>query len=69
MTQHTTPDSPLALARSFLFVPAHRPERYQKALSSGADAVIIDLEDALPIAEKDAGRALLLPTKPYIDFI
>jgi citrate lyase subunit beta/citryl-CoA lyase len=60
MTQHKTHDSPLALARSFLFVPAHRPERYQKALSSGADAVIIDLEDALPIAEKDAGRALLL---------
>jgi citrate lyase subunit beta / citryl-CoA lyase len=60
MTQHVTHDSPLAVARSFLFVPAHRPERYQKALSSGADAVIIDLEDALPIAEKEAGRASLL---------
>jgi citrate lyase subunit beta/citryl-CoA lyase len=34
-------------ARSFLFVPANRPERYAKALASGADAVIIDLEDAV----------------------
>ncbi|MDP3826791.1 MAG: aldolase/citrate lyase family protein, partial [Polaromonas sp.] len=38
---------PLALARSFLFVPATRPERFAKALASGADAVIIDLEDAV----------------------
>ena len=37
----------LASARSFLFVPANRPERYAKALASGADAVIIDLEDAV----------------------
>jgi len=31
----------LAFARSFLFVPANRPERFAKALASGADAVII----------------------------
>ena len=33
--------------RSFLFVPGDRPERFGKALSSGADRVIIDLEDAI----------------------
>jgi citrate lyase subunit beta/citryl-CoA lyase len=33
--------------RSFLFVPGDRPKRFGKALSSGADRVIIDLEDAI----------------------
>jgi len=33
--------------RSALFVPATRPERIDKALGSGADAVIVDLEDAV----------------------
>jgi citrate lyase subunit beta/citryl-CoA lyase len=42
----------LASARSFLFVPATRPERFAKALASGADAVIIDLEDAVAPADK-----------------
>lgn len=46
----------LALARSFLFVPATRPERYAKALASGADAVIIDLEDAVAAQEKKGAR-------------
>lgn len=35
------------LIRSALFVPATRPERIPKALASGADAVIVDLEDAV----------------------
>ena len=51
--------SALALARSFLFVPANRPERYAKALASGAGAVIIDLEDAVPAEVKDAARQQL----------
>ena len=50
----------LALARSFLFVPGHRPERFAKALVSGADAVIIDLEDAVPLDAKDTARSALL---------
>ena len=33
--------------RSALFVPATRPERIPKALQSGADQVIVDLEDAV----------------------
>jgi citrate lyase subunit beta / citryl-CoA lyase len=50
----------LALARSFLFVPGHRPERFAKALARGADAVIIDLEDAVPLDAKDTARSALL---------
>jgi len=46
----------LAEAVSFLFVPANRPERYAKAVASGADAVILDLEDSVPPAEKAAAR-------------
>jgi len=42
--------------RSYLFVPGHRPDRFAKAVSSGADAVILDLEDAVPAAEKAAAR-------------
>lgn len=45
--------------RSYLFVPADRPERYAKALAAGADAVIVDLEDAVAPAAKDAARASL----------
>ena len=36
-----------------LFVPANRPERFDKAINSGADAVIIDLEDAVAINAAD----------------
>lgn len=45
--------------RSLLFVPADRPDRYGKALASGADAVCIDLEDAVAAERKAAGRAAL----------
>ncbi|WP_118185853.1 HpcH/HpaI aldolase/citrate lyase family protein [Paraburkholderia phosphatilytica] len=34
-------------AKSYLFVPGNRPERFEKACSSGANAVILDLEDAV----------------------
>jgi len=40
-----------------LFVPASRPDRFAKAASSGADAVIIDLEDAVAPGDKDAARS------------
>jgi citrate lyase subunit beta/citryl-CoA lyase len=46
-------------ARSWLFVPASRPDRFAKAAASGADRVIVDLEDAVPAPEKrEAARAL-----------
>jgi citrate lyase subunit beta/citryl-CoA lyase len=46
-----------AIPRSYLFVPGNRPERFAKALASGAHAVIVDLEDAVPAAEKTAARS------------
>lgn len=39
-----------------LFVPANRPERFAKAAASGADAVILDLEDAVAIDDKESAR-------------
>jgi len=45
--------------RSALFVPASRPERIPKALASGADAVIVDLEDAVEEGLKVEARANL----------
>ncbi len=43
--------------RSLLFVPGARPDRFDKALASGADAVCVDLEDAVAPARKDEARA------------
>ena len=43
--------------RSYLFVPGNRPDRFEKALASGADAVIVDLEDAVPPEGKAEARA------------
>lgn len=45
--------------RTALFVPATRPERIAKALASGADRVIVDLEDAVEESLKDQARANL----------
>jgi citrate lyase subunit beta/citryl-CoA lyase len=42
-----------------LFVPGNRPERFAKAAASGADAVLIDLEDAVPPDAKAAAREAL----------
>jgi citrate lyase subunit beta/citryl-CoA lyase len=42
-----------------LFVPANRPDRFEKAAQSGADAIIVDLEDAVPPHLKDEARANL----------
>jgi citrate lyase subunit beta/citryl-CoA lyase len=46
----------VSLPRSWLYVPGHRPDRVRNALASGADAVVIDLEDAVPAAAKDEAR-------------
>lgn len=50
----------IAAIRAPLFVPANRPERFSKAAASGADAVILDLEDAVALEAKDAARAALV---------
>ncbi len=46
-----------AYYRSILFVPATRPERVPKAAATGADAVCVDLEDAVAPSDKPAARA------------
>jgi citrate lyase subunit beta/citryl-CoA lyase len=45
--------------RTYLFVPGHRPDRVAKALASGADRIVIDLEDAVPESHKAEARELL----------
>ena len=42
--------------RTYLFVPGNRPERFAKALASGVDAIVLDLEDAVAPASKDDAR-------------
>lgn len=49
----------LARARTFLFVPASRPERIAKAIATDADVVVVDLEDAVAPSDKPAARAAL----------
>ncbi|KVQ63043.1 HpcH/HpaI aldolase/citrate lyase family protein [Burkholderia territorii] len=56
--------------QSLIFVPGDRPERFEKALGSGADAVIVDLEDAVaPTAKAHARSAIsswASPEKPVL---
>jgi citrate lyase subunit beta/citryl-CoA lyase len=42
--------------RSFLYVPGNQPKMLASALRRGADALIVDLEDAVPPAEKETAR-------------
>ena len=49
----------MARLRSLLFVPGDRPERMEKALSLGADALILDLEDAVAPTAKPAAREMV----------
>ena len=51
----------LSRARTMLFVPGLRPDRFEKALASGADGVILDLEDAVPAVDKDEARRHVAP--------
>lgn len=44
---------------TYLFVPGNRPERFAKALASGADRVILDLEDAVAPADKPQARTAI----------
>jgi citrate lyase subunit beta/citryl-CoA lyase len=47
----------IAQARSILFVPGDRPDRFAKAASAGADLIVIDLEDGVAPERKSAARA------------
>jgi citrate lyase subunit beta/citryl-CoA lyase len=46
----------MSLPTTYLFVPGNRLDRFDKALNSGADAIILDLEDAVNPAAKDVAR-------------
>jgi (S)-citramalyl-CoA lyase len=48
--------TPIAKARSLLFVPGDRPERFAKATASGADLVCIDWEDAVAATSRAHAR-------------
>lgn len=52
----TSPVEQVRGARSFLFVPGDRPERFDKAAAAGADVVIVDLEDAVGAEHKASAR-------------
>lgn len=50
----------LGAARSFLFVPGSRPDRFGRAMAAGADVVILDLEDAVAVQDKEAARGYVV---------
>ncbi len=52
-------DANLPVWRSMLFVPVTRPRFVEKAADAGADAIILDLEDAVAPADKERARTLL----------
>lgn len=60
MTFSEQPGALAARMQSLLFVPGARPDRFAGALASGADAVCIDLEDAVPAEGKAEARAAAL---------
>jgi citrate lyase beta subunit len=50
---------PLASVRSLLFAPGNEERKLRRALESDADAVIADLEDAVPLGEKERARGVV----------
>lgn len=47
------------IVRSWLYVPGDRPERFEKAVEKGADAIVLDLEDAVSLNRKVEARSLV----------
>jgi citrate lyase subunit beta/citryl-CoA lyase len=54
------------LTRSVLFVPGVRPDRFASAVASGADAVVLDLEDSVDPAKKAEARKHIAETLPRL---
>ena len=50
---------------TLLFTPGHRPERFEKTKEVGSDGMIIDLEDAIALPDKDAARATVIEYFTY----
>ena len=67
---HTDKIAIIDAAQTFLFVPGDRPERFDKAIASGADVVVIDLEDAVAPDAKNVARTAVArwisPVKPVM---
>jgi citrate lyase subunit beta/citryl-CoA lyase len=61
-------EQPARLTRSMLFVPASRPDMIAKAARSAADAVCLDLEDAVAPDQKQASRAHIIHALQTLDF-
>jgi len=59
-------NNPLAWARTFLFVPGDRPDRFEKAAKAGADVVVLDLEDAVSVSSKAGARAAIAGAWPRV---
>jgi citrate lyase subunit beta/citryl-CoA lyase len=56
MTLINSPRRVAEMARTWLFVPGDRPDRFQNAATAGADVIILDLEDAVAPPNKDVAR-------------
>jgi citrate lyase subunit beta / citryl-CoA lyase len=56
------------LRRGLLFVPGTRPERVAKAAAMAVDGVILDLEDAVPPAQKAQAREWVVASLRRVDF-
>lgn len=67
MIETPRPHPSLAAPRAALFVPADRPERHARAFDSGADAVIVDLEDSVAPDAKDGARSALGESEGFRD--
>src|SRR6266508_241000 len=63
MVESMTTNRPL---RSLLFVPGNQPSKVAKVATFGADAVILDLEDAVPLAEKESTRPMVRAALPTL---
>lgn len=60
--------SNITLMRSLLYVPGHAEHMILKARDSAADALILDLEDAVPVDQKSAARATVVQFLRELDF-
>ncbi len=58
---------PMTGFTNFLFVPANRPERFEKAANSGADLICIDLEDSVPADQKESARESVMDALKTLD--
>lgn len=58
----------MQLRRTMLFVPGNNPGMLRDAHIYGADAIMIDLEDSVPVSEKDAARLLVYHVLKTLDY-